>query len=261
VRYPASEWLLPLSLVAALGVALASFPRLSAPERRRFIRPFGPFGALFAIAATRWQSESGTRRRLSNPGPSVPSATVATRSSRALWEGSAPVQRIVTRLRSSLYPATVTGTHPRSTCTASTRSPPWAGRFVTGSACADRRRRRAHRAARSVPVDASSGLLPNVRCTYQSGRHQVVRPSAVYEIPVSDARSLGALQVNSRREMATGIMRTQRSAIGWSARSFSTAKGVIPSPLDQAAGVRDPAERSNNTSPPTTKRRAGDGPP
>ena len=44
-----------------------------------------------------------------------------------------------------------------------------------------------------------------MRCTCQSGRHQVVCPSTVYEIPVSGAGGLGALQVNFRRSVATSI--------------------------------------------------------
>jgi len=40
---------------------------------------------------------------------------------------------------------------------------------------------------------------PNVRCTCQSGRHQVVCPWIAYQFPTSAARFAGALQVNSRR--------------------------------------------------------------
>jgi len=42
-------------------------------------------------------------------------------------------------------------------------------------------------------------MTPNVRCTCQSGRHQVVRRLPTYHIQLNAARVTGALQVNSRR--------------------------------------------------------------
>jgi len=42
-------------------------------------------------------------------------------------------------------------------------------------------------------------LPPNVRCNCQSDRHQVVRPSTLYQIRVTGARLAGALQVNFMR--------------------------------------------------------------
>jgi hypothetical protein len=66
VRYPASEWLLPLALFAAFGVALASFPRLSEPERRRFVRPFGALSAIVAgaMAVGIWRTSEAQRSQV-----------------------------------------------------------------------------------------------------------------------------------------------------------------------------------------------------
>ena len=46
---------------------------------------------------------------------------------------------------------------------------------------------------------ASTRRRPNVRCICQSDRHQVVSPSAGYQIQANAARSRGALQLNFMR--------------------------------------------------------------
>ena len=51
-------------------------------------------------------------------------------------------------------------------------------------------------------AEALRWLLPNVRCTCQSGRHQVVCRPAACEIQIAGARLAGALQVNFMRYAA-----------------------------------------------------------